>query len=465
MKFTLAKPQFIHELGKRNNQEDTIFPKAGNATDASRLFIVCDGMGGHEHGETASRLVCETLAAYVSEHVDENTVFTDEMFNEALTLAYEALDKADNGPSSRKMGTTLTFLLFHRGGCFMAHMGDSRIYHVRPAENRFVYMSRDHSLVFDLFRSGEISYDEMKTHPRKNIITKAMMPGEDNRLTADTVNTTDVQPGDYFYLCSDGMLEQSEESDIMGILASENTDEAKQQRLISATLDNKDNHSAYIVRVESVETEQADADCRNDEATSRSNVVNYLPELNKAAVTKVSTGDFVSDGPVEEKVRKKFPWVKILLLLIAASAFTLFYYIPKQRDENVQNWERNQEKSTIKDTLTNYNDPDERSYGAERRDSIMNSQRSTADGQSKSTGKSEQKTGVTQPKPSKPKQQSEPKREAKPQPKTQPSEPAPVERHETSAPAPAAAPTPAPAPQPQQAVPQPEQGGIDESFQ
>ena len=470
MKFRLAQPQFIHEIGKRNNQEDTLFPSAGQATADDRLFIVCDGMGGHEHGEVASRIVSDTFSSYVHEHVGPDTVFTDDMFNEALQLAYAELDKADPGTSHKKMGTTLTFLLFHKGGCFMAHIGDSRIYHVRPDESRFLYMSRDHSLVFELFRSGEISYDEMKTHPKKNVITRAMMPGEDNRVAAETVNTTDIQPGDYFYLCSDGMLEQSEESDIMGILSSENTDEAKQQRLISATLDNKDNHTAYILRVESVEAEPGDSDQRNDESTSRSNVVNYLPELNKVVVTKVATGDFVSDGPVEEKVKKKFPWVKIMLLLIAVSAFTLFYYIPKQREEAVLNWEKNQEKSTIKDTLTHYNNPDERSYAQEKRDSIEASQKKAAEAKKSGSGSSVRSTDRGSQKQNRPKQNTEQRREKKRD--SKPRDPQPVERKESSggggASQPSAAPAPAPTPAPQTAAPATppvQQGAIDESFQ
>lgn len=470
MKFRLAQPQFIHEIGKRNNQEDTLYPAPATSTVDDRLFIVCDGMGGHEHGEVASRVVCEAFTKYVHEHVEEDTVFNNDMFNEALEQAYEALDKADDGSSAKKMGTTLTFLLFHKGGCFMAHIGDSRIYHVRPDENRFLYMSRDHSLVFELFRSGEISYDQMKTHPKKNIITRAMMPGEDYRIAAETVNTTDIQPGDYFYLCSDGMLEQSEESDIMGILASENTDEAKQQRLISATLDNKDNHTAYIIRVEEVQAEDGDQDCRNDEKSSRSNVVNYLPELNKAAVTKVATGDFVSDGPVEEKPKKKFPWVKIMLILIAVSAFTLFYYIPKQREEAVLNWEKNQEKSTIKDTLTHYNDPDERSYAQEKRDSIELAQKKAAEQKKSGSGSNVRSTDNRgSQKQNRSRQNTEPKRDQK---RDQKRDSKPVEKKEPAggggASQPSASPAPAPTPAPQTAAPAAppvQQGAIDESFQ
>ncbi len=328
MKFKLAQPQFIYELGKRKNQEDNIFPTAGEATTDSRLFIVCDGMGGHESGEVASKTVCEALSEYILSNVTDDTIFTETLFENALDYAYKQLDEKDTGNSQKQMGTTMTLIFFHKGGCFMSHIGDSRIYHIRPSEKKIKYISRDHSLVFDLFRIGIIKYEEMQTHPKRNIINKAMMPGEDNRVNADIVNTTDIQPGDIFYLCSDGMIELMDESDILGILSSDNTDEVKCQRLKSATLDNSDNHSAYIVKVDDVIMEGEEETYRNDEQTSRSNTVNYIPKLNEEEVTKINTGNFKSDSPNPDKTKKLFPWVKIMLVLIAV-AFVGLFIVPQ----------------------------------------------------------------------------------------------------------------------------------------
>ena len=79
------------------------------------------------------------------------------------------------------MGTTLTLLYFACNGVTAAHIGDSRIYHIRPNVG-LLYQSRDHSLVYDLFQAGEISYEEMATFPQKNVITRAMSPGEEKIL-------------------------------------------------------------------------------------------------------------------------------------------------------------------------------------------------------------------------------------------------------------------------------------------
>ena len=301
MRYELYLPLAIHELGQRQNQEDTIFPVKGEATSDNRLFIVCDGMGGHEKGEAASNLVCQSISQYFqSRHVTPDQGLSDDTLREALQYAYTQLDQADDG-AAKKMGTTLTFLYLHRDGATMAHIGDSRIYHIRPFSSSTgggregaLYQSRDHSLVFELFQAGEITYDEMRTSPQKNIITRAMQPGEDNRVRADIVHTTDIKPGDYFYLCTDGMLEEMENEELASILSADISDEEKCQRLILATADNKDNHSAYLIHIKDVIREEGDETKPNDEATSRYNAIKLMHkriEEENQTVTPSNTED------------------------------------------------------------------------------------------------------------------------------------------------------------------------------
>lgn len=293
----IATPQTIHELGKRTNQEDALYPGAAQAGASDRVFVVCDGMGGHEKGEVASNTVCEAVAGYLKDRFAPEQLLEDRMLLEAIDYAYQALDSKDDG-SPKKMGTTFTFVGLHKGGVTVAYIGDSRIYHIRPRDRRVCMQTRDHSLVYDLYQAGEISFDEMATHPRKNIITKAMQPGGDYRVLPDFVHITDVQPGDYFYLCSDGMLEQMTNEELVDIFAANAADEDKAKRLVEATAGNSDNHTAIFFRVESVTPEPSDGGLFvNDEDTSRSNAMNIKPIVMDVELETTGAGEPVAPAP------------------------------------------------------------------------------------------------------------------------------------------------------------------------
>ena len=271
MKISLYPPLSIHEIGQRPNQEDSIIQWN------NRLFVLCDGMGGHEKGEVASQTVCQSLVTWFEEHINPDDLFTDDKLREALEYAYQQLDKyADGNP--KQMGTTLTLLYIHKQGVTAAHIGDSRIYHIRP-EVGVLYQSRDHSLVFDLFQAGEITYEEMANFPQKNMVTRAMTPGEENRHRPDIIHITDILPDDYFYMCSDGMLEQMDNDQLEALLSSQLTDEEKRNKLIELTKDNQDNHSAWLIHIKDTIKEDGDGQLVNEEPTSRSNAINIIPQV------------------------------------------------------------------------------------------------------------------------------------------------------------------------------------------
>ncbi len=327
MKIQLYPPLSIHEIGQRTNQEDALWPLS--ATPDNRLFIVCDGMGGHEKGEVASQTVCKALGDWFQSHVS-NTL-SDAQLSEALTYAYEQLDLKD-GDELKKMGTTLTLLYIHEHGITAAHIGDSRIYHIRPNSSLMggsprgtvLYQSRDHSLVFDLFQAGEISYDEMATHPKKNIITRAMQPGEDNRVRPDVIHIIDILPDDYFYMCSDGMLEQMNNEQLVNLFSATSSDEEKRQQLIKATEKNQDNHTAWIIHVKGVTREEDDALLVNEEPTARCNAVNITPVLkiedDNDVIEEADDDDVIvvsTPKPTPKQVMKKLSLRKIIIGSIA----------------------------------------------------------------------------------------------------------------------------------------------------
>ena len=254
----------IHELGQRSNQEDSIYPPYSEKPSNGSLFILCDGMGGHAAGEVASKAVCDAMSKYIEEHPREDDLFDEEDFKAALSAAYDALDARDTG-DEKKMGTTLTFARFHEGGCFTAHIGDSRIYHIRPSEKRILHVTRDHSLVNKLIDLGEMTVEEAKSSRQKNVITRAMQPNQE-RSKADCCNLTDLKVGDYLYMCSDGMLEEMEDRELVNILSLSQPDTKKIGIIKGATKDNKDNHSALLIRILPLKEE---IPIRTDNASSR----------------------------------------------------------------------------------------------------------------------------------------------------------------------------------------------------
>ena len=103
MKFKI-KAYNLQELGQRQNQEDSLFPALCKSTPDDRLFVLCDGMGGHEKGEVASATVCETISSTILSEWNPNEALSDELFLQALSAAYDALDAKDNG-EERYRGT------------------------------------------------------------------------------------------------------------------------------------------------------------------------------------------------------------------------------------------------------------------------------------------------------------------------------------------------------------------------
>lgn len=305
----------LQELGQRANQEDSLFPALGKLSPDDRLFILCDGMGGHEKGEVASATVCETISRVVLSAWHPGEALSDELFLQALSAAFDALDAKDNG-EERKMGTTLTFLCLHANGATVAHIGDSRIYQLRPASDttpaHVVFRTQDHSLVNDLVKIGEITEEEAKHHPQKNVITRAMQPCQEHRAKADIALLTDIQPGDYFFMCSDGMLEQSTDDNILNIITKPNvSDEHKLEMLRRVTEENKDNHTAHLVYI--------------------SDVANSVVEDLSVCTSSTESHDMLISATFSKtkksKIKKLIIWTVIVVVIVLAIVVVLFFCI------------------------------------------------------------------------------------------------------------------------------------------
>lgn len=258
---TIRKPLSFSRIGRKSNQEDCIYPAHLSSSDS--VFILCDGMGGHERGEVAARTVAETMGAELSAAAARGTYIDPVVFCRSLGSGYDALDRLPVEDPKRKPGTTLTCLCLNSESYLAAHIGDSRIYHIRPSlfdpvasESGIIYRSEDHSLVRQLVRTGQITEEEARTHPRRNVITRAMQPQLETRFNATVLESDDILPGDYFFLCSDGVLEQLTDRRLCEILAEPGISDTEKLQAILAECDRgtNDNHTCILVPVEDVTT-------------------------------------------------------------------------------------------------------------------------------------------------------------------------------------------------------------------
>lgn len=249
MQIKIGQPYSFNQMGPRDNQEDARYPDCDMPSQHHNTFLVCDGVGGQDKGEIASNSVAQAMGQF-SEHIDQSCVFTPHQFGHVLEQAYIAIKKemAQHGTS---MATTMTYVRFHSEGVLCAHMGDSRIYHIRP-DVGIMYRSDDHSLVNALVHSGNITPEEAINHPQSNIITRCIgyvAPGND-RPAATVFQIDDVETGDYFFLCSDGVCHCVDDNLLYTIISSESTDKDKIDTIAKACQKSDDNNTAYLIPIE-----------------------------------------------------------------------------------------------------------------------------------------------------------------------------------------------------------------------
>jgi len=206
------------------------------------LFAVADGMGGAKAGEVASAVAVEAVeSARESDEPAEGRLAT--IVREANRRIYE-LAVADE--SRRGMGTTLTLAMVHGDEVSVAHVGDSRAYRMRDGE--LSQLTRDHSLVAELERSGQITAEAAEHHPQRSIITRALGPEPDVEVDTYTLTGRD---GDLFLICSDGLTSMIADDEVASILSSaKSLDEAANALVLAANQSGgKDNITVILFRL------------------------------------------------------------------------------------------------------------------------------------------------------------------------------------------------------------------------
>jgi PPM family protein phosphatase len=228
----------LTDIGRvRTHNEDSVLAQPP-------LFVVADGLGGHEAGEVASSIAVETLRDHAPRRPDAKA-----LARAVKAANREVIRSAREGFGKSGMGTTMTAAIVEGTRIAIAHVGDSRAYLLH--EGSLVRVSEDHSMVADMIRRGQLTEAESRYHPNRSVITRAL--GTDPNMLADTYEI-DASPGDRLLLCSDGLTSMLEDGMICELLEQYRTPDVAARMLVDAANDagGHDNVSVIVIDIEGV---------------------------------------------------------------------------------------------------------------------------------------------------------------------------------------------------------------------
>lgn len=254
----------------RKNNEDAFLGLQFDAREVQRLgklgdastgqhdfaFAVSDGMGGAQAGEFASRIAVEKITSLLPKSFHQSARGMDAGFGDVLHELYSQIHRAlvylgGSYEECRGMETTLSLCWFTPQWMYFGHIGDSRIYYLPAGESVVRQLSHDDTYVGWLYRNGKINEREARTHPRRNVLQKAL--GGGNQFVDPQVGAVAYEPGDTFLICSDGLSEGLYAHQMTDLLreAGSNMEANPAHRLVDASLanDGRDNTTALVIRV------------------------------------------------------------------------------------------------------------------------------------------------------------------------------------------------------------------------
>lgn len=316
----------------RKAQEDSHGYKIG--TPNGDLFVVCDGMGGHVGGATASRIAVESIVSYIDEKRYDTPI---EALDGALQFAnMQILGHANANPELKGMGTTACIVLIQDDGVWIAHVGDSRIYLYQGKEQQLHRITKDHSYVQTLVDAGEITDDEAEHHPNKNRILKALGIKPELQPTFNFENRP-IRPknGDIFMICSDGLSGMIPDRTIERVMGENLTVQQKGDRLIELAMQGEtvvpggqDNCTLEMIEIDNSPWGNSEFKSYNP----------YQPTVQKK---ETKEQELIIEKPKTKDISKKVIVLIAAILIIGASAVIIPQKIHDKR---------------IKETITSINE-------------------------------------------------------------------------------------------------------------
>ncbi|MBP5311079.1 MAG: Stp1/IreP family PP2C-type Ser/Thr phosphatase [Lachnospiraceae bacterium] len=239
----MLKTFSITDIGKRRKlNQDYVYTSEMPVGHLANLFLVADGMGGHNAGDYASRYTIETIVDEISKSNDESPVF---VLEKAIKRANSLIrQKSEEETELNGMGTTVVAATIEGNKLCVANVGDSRLYIINNREIRQI--TRDHSLVEEMVRMGGLKREMARNHPDKNIITRAIGALDDVDVDFFEVR---LNKGDTILMCSDGLSNMIEDEEIRMIMQGQRDIVEKAESLVKAANNNggKDNIAVVLV--------------------------------------------------------------------------------------------------------------------------------------------------------------------------------------------------------------------------
>lgn len=204
------------DIGKVREQNQDYYYIPSSDSDL-KLYILADGMGGYKGGEVASKMATEAVKEYVHLNFQKTEGLKEkilELVRQAAIYANKVVfDKSKEVEELEGMGTTLEICLIYNNKAYIGHIGDSRIYRIRKGVMR--KLTKDHSYVQKLVEDGKITREEANTHPKKNMLIKALgcMP-----FVEPDIRARNIEKGDILIMCSDGLTNMVKEEEIHRIV-------------------------------------------------------------------------------------------------------------------------------------------------------------------------------------------------------------------------------------------------------
>jgi len=244
------------DIGKKyNHNEDSFVLPVPNKKyninnldiiNMGELFVLCDGIGGYNAGEIASELTANWISKDYYSIKDISINLPDKLEEIIKSVNIKIINLAKEHESYDGMGTTLVAVLFLKNKAFIYSVGDSRVYVLK--DKKLIQITEDQSEVWKLYKDGEISKDDIRFHPRHNIITMSLGINRDINIQRYTY---DYNIGEMFLLCSDGLTDMVGDMEIQNILLKNQSLDIITNKLIKTANKNggKDNITAIVAKV------------------------------------------------------------------------------------------------------------------------------------------------------------------------------------------------------------------------